>query len=115
MRHLSEWAKLPYTGMMPDPMTYILSAIFIYLVLGLILTRNVLRMPRRRMRFWDVALGAVIMPVLSLILFLCIIGEDLWKRLLIALDLNPPEEMRAGPKPPTGDTSVKPPEANIDL
>jgi hypothetical protein len=81
-------------------MNYVYAAIFAYLVVGLILSRNVLAIPRRRMRFWDLMIGAVVMPVLSLILFLSILFEDLWKRLLIALDYNPPEEMRAGPKPP---------------
>jgi hypothetical protein len=84
-------------------MTYVLLAILAYLVVGLIMTRNILVMPRRRPRFWDLAVGAVVMPVLSVVLFLSILAEDLWKRLLIVLDFNPPEEMRAGPKPPTGD------------
>jgi hypothetical protein len=52
-------------------------------------------------------LGAVVMPVLALILFLCTLFEGLWKRLLIALDYNPPEEMRAGPKPPGEDETKK--------
>jgi len=69
------------------------------------MTRNILAIPRRRMRFWDLALGAVVMPVLSVFLFLCVLTEDLWKRLLIALDYNPPEEMRAGPKPSASDES----------
>jgi hypothetical protein len=71
------------------------------------MTWNVLAIPRRRPRFWDVALGAVVMPVLALILFLCTLFEGLWKRLLIALDYNPPEEMRAGPKPPGEDETKK--------
>lgn len=89
-------------------MYYFLYAILAYLLVGLIMSRKVLRIPRRRLRFWDVVVGAVIMPVLSVVLFLCIIFEDLWKRLLIALDYNPPEEMRAGPKPAAPKKSDQP-------
>ena len=81
-------------------MYYLYAAIFTYLVVGLILTRSVLRAPSRRMRCWDVARGAVVMPVLSVVLFLCILFEDLWRRLLIALDFDPPENMHAGPDLP---------------
>ena len=84
-------------------MYYVLSAVGAYLLIGLILTYNVLVMPSRRRRLWDIALGAVIMPVLALALLLFALFEELWKRLLIALDYNPPEEMRAGPKPPSED------------
>jgi len=89
-------------------MTYVLLAVFAYLLVGVIMTYNVLVRPRRRPGFLDVALGAVVMPVLSVILFLCVLFEDLWKRLLIALDFNPPEDMRAGPKPSGEDQSKKP-------
>ncbi|MBY0510784.1 MAG: hypothetical protein K2P94_11635 [Rhodospirillaceae bacterium] len=85
-------------------MNYVLIAAGAYLVVGVVLTYNVLKIPRRRLRFWDVAVGAVIMPVLSAVLFLCVLFEPLWKRLLIALDYNPPEEMRAGPKPASEDS-----------
>jgi len=84
-------------------MNYVYYAILAYLVVGLILTRKVLRIPRRRMRFWDVAMGAVVMPVLSFALFVCVLSEDLWKRILILLDFDPPEEMRAGPDAPASD------------
>ena len=84
-------------------MTYILYGILAaYLIAGLILTRTVLR-PNRRLRYYEVALGAVFMPILFIFLLLCIFFEDLWKRLLIALDFDPPEEMRAGPKDPSDD------------
>ena len=97
-------------------MNYVYFGILAYLVLGVVLTRSVLRAPRRRMRFWDIALGAVVIPVLSLVLFLFILCEDAWKRLLIALDFDPPEEMRAGPKdeppvenlPPRNETAPEP-------
>ncbi len=78
-----------------------LIALAFYLVIGLILSRTVLRAKSRgRRSFWDVVVGAAIMPVLFVILLACILFEDLWKRLLIALDYEPPEEMRAGPETP---------------
>lgn len=81
-------------------MDYILLGILaVYLITGIVLTRSVLR-PNRRLRLREVALGALFMTVLFVFLLLCILFEDLWKRLLIALDFNPPEEMRAGPKTP---------------
>ncbi len=64
------------------------------------LTRTILRMPSRRPSFWDMVVGAFTMPVLFVCLLACVLFEDLWKRLLIALDYNPPEEMRAGPETP---------------
>ncbi len=88
---------------MPDfsTMTYLIWALVVgYLVIGLILTRNVLRAPSKRMRFWDFGLGAVVMPVLFVFLLLCILFQDLWKRLLLALDFKPPEDMHAGPQDP---------------
>ena len=96
-------------------MNYTLFGILAYLVLGVVLTRSVLRIPRRRLRLRDMALGALFMPVLFVILLLSIFFEDLWKRLLIALDFNPPEEMRAGPDSPGGregesaDSHTRPP------
>ncbi len=79
-------------------MVYVYSALGVYLLIGLILTNSVLRAPSRRMRYYDFALGAVVMPVLFVALMVMEAGHKLWKRLLIALDYNPPEEMRAGPK-----------------
>lgn len=89
-------------------MYYALAAISVYLLIGIVMTYNVLARPRHRPEFMDVALGAVVMPMLALILFLAVLFEKLWKRLLIALDYNPQEEMRAGPKPPGEDESKKP-------
>ena len=82
-------------------MNYVWWGIAAYLAVGMVLTLKVLRIPRRRMRLRDLALGAVVMPVLSTALFLCVLFEDLWRRLIIVLDLDPPEEMRAGPKDPS--------------
>jgi len=80
-------------------MNYTLIAIGAYLVVGIMLTRVILRIPRRRLRFRDMVIGAVAMPVLFLALLFLTFLEDAWKRLLIVLDFTPPEEMRAGPKP----------------
>ncbi len=84
-------------------MYYVLAAVAAYLLIGIILTYNVLAIPRRKPRKVDLALGAVIMPVLTIILILCEVFEDVWKRLCILLDFNPPEEMRASPKPQSAD------------
>ena len=80
-------------------MDYALDALAAYLVGGLILTRYVLKAPSHRMRLRDYALGGLVMPVLFVVLLGLILIEDLWKKLLLALDFDPPEEMRAGPKP----------------
>jgi hypothetical protein len=80
-------------------MNYTLIAIGCYLVVGIFLTHVVLRLPRQRLKFRDIVLGAVAMPVLFVALLVLTFLEDAWKRLLIVLDYNPPEEMRAGPKP----------------
>jgi hypothetical protein len=77
-------------------------------VIGIILTYNVLALPRRRLKLRDLVVGAVVMPVLAVVLVLCEVFEKAWKRLLIILDYNPPEEMRAGPKPPSEDGGTKP-------
>ncbi len=78
-------------------MTYVVfSIVGAYLVLGLCLTRYATA-PNMRMKFRDVILGAAFMPVLLAFMLLCIFFEKAWKRLLVALAFDPPEEMRAGP------------------
>ncbi len=73
-----------------------------YLLTGLIMTRNVLRRPksRNKMRLHDWVIGSFVMPMMFVFLMACVLWEKLWARLLIVLDFNPPEEMRAGPKDP---------------
>lgn len=78
-------------------MTYALSAFAAYLVFGFLLTRYVTA-PKMHMRFSDAILGALFMPVIMAGLLACIAYEAAWKRILIALAFDPPEEMRAGPK-----------------
>ena len=80
-------------------MNYVRYAIAAYLVVGILLTRTVLRAPSLRMRFRDYVLGSIVMPVLFVALLTCVVSEDLMKRILIALDFDPPENMRAGPRP----------------
>lgn len=82
-------------------------AILVYLLVGLFLTQNVLRAPTLKMRLRDMAIGAVVMPVLFVALLLFAFFEDMWRRLMIVLDLDPPEEMRAGPKEPAEADSKK--------
>ncbi len=80
-------------------MIYLGSAILVYLLIGVVLTRSVsTRGPTLRISFRDVVVGAVLMPVVFLLALVCIAFEELWARLLIALDYEPPEEMRAGPE-----------------
>lgn len=88
-------------------MTYALATLAAYLTLGVILARTVFKAPSMRLRVRDIALSAMVMPVLFVILLLCILFEELWKRLLVALDYNPPEEMRAGPDLPGASESNK--------
>lgn len=87
-------------------MTYIYIVIAVYLITGLYLTRVMLAgMQRRRSHLRDWVLGSVSMPVVMLIGLLCLVVEKLWARLLVALDYEPPEEMRAGPVEPAREDS----------
>lgn len=83
-------------------MIYVLGAVAAYLALGFILTRYVTA-PSLRMKLSDAFLGAFFMPVIMAGLLLCTLYEAAWKRLLIALAFDPPEEMRAGPEEPAGE------------
>tara|TARA_R110000868_G_scaffold49259_2_gene158871 strand:+ start:945 stop:1226 length:282 start_codon:yes stop_codon:yes gene_type:complete len=87
--------------------TYI--GIAAYLALGAFLTHLILmemHRPRRRIR--DFALGAVLAPILLVVLLLLLLFEKLWARLVIILDLEPPENMRAGPtEPASGKSTTK--------
>jgi hypothetical protein len=77
---------------------YVLAA---YLAFGLYLTHGVMsgmHRPRRSIRDW--ALGAIGMPVLFVAGLVLIACEKLWARILPLLDLEKPEEMRAGPLKP---------------
>ena len=79
-------------------MNYLLCGLLAYLVLGVVLSYAILPGPmKRRLRFRDVVLGAFFMPVLFLLLIFFDISEDMWARILIVLDFDPPEKMRAGP------------------
>ena len=69
-----------------------------YLVFGAILTHGMISsMHRRRGNVRDWLLGTAAMPILFVAGLLCIAFEKLWARLMKVLDLEPPEEMRAGP------------------
>ncbi len=47
------------------------------------------------------------MPVLLVLALLMMLFEKLWARLLVLLDFDPPENMRAGPAPPQNHESKK--------
>lgn len=79
---------------------YIFLGAVAYVALGLVLTRVLLKGTSQRFRVRDAVLGAAFMPILFVFLFLFEALEGLWERLLIALDYDPPEEMRAGPVKP---------------
>lgn len=85
-------------------MIYVVLAVAAYLVLGVVLTWSLLKGTTRRFRFRDAVLGAVFMPVLFVLLLLFELLEGVWERLLILLDFDPPEEMRAGPVESRGNT-----------
>ena len=78
---------------------YVRYAIAGYLFVGLLLTRVILRAPSHRMRIRDYLIGSVAMPILFVALLTCVVSEDLMRKILIALDFDPPENMRAGPRP----------------
>ncbi len=72
-----------------------------YLIFGAVLTHSVISgMHRRRGKFRDWALGTAFMPVIFVLGLICMAFEKLWARLKIVLDLEPVEELRAGPKEP---------------
>ena len=77
-----------------------------YLIFGAVLTHSVIAgMHRRRGSIRDWVLGSVSMPVLFVLGLLLIAFEKAWARLMKILDLEPPEEMRAGPAEPAPEKS----------
>ena len=83
------------------PMTYFYFGLAAYLVLGVVLTYMILPGPmKRRLSFRDVVVGAVVMPVLFVLLMVFDISEEMWARILIVLAFDPPEKMRPGPPKP---------------
>lgn len=83
-------------------MIYVLSVLAAYLLLGFFLTRYVTA-PKMGMKFSDAVLGSFFMPVIMTGLLGFMLYESAWKRILIALAFDPPEEMRAGPKEEAAD------------
>ncbi len=64
----------------------------VYLVLGIVLTRWLsLRAPGVRMRFNDIIMGAISMPVIIAAALICVAATSLWVRLLLLLDYEPEE------------------------
>ena len=71
-----------------------------YLVLGLILTKVILKGTTYRLKFRDALVGSVAMPILFLLLMFFEISDETWRRILIMLAFDPPEIMRAKPLEP---------------
>ena len=82
-----------------DDMVYVWAGLAAYLVIGLILTYSILPGPNKRpLRFRDIVLGSLFMPILFVILIVFDISEEMWAKILIVLDFDPPEIMRAKPR-----------------
>jgi hypothetical protein len=77
--------------------TYLYIGIAIYYVLGFILTRVILKGTTIRMGFRDFLFAPLAMPVLFVVLMVFDISEEAWAKMLVMLDFDPPEQMRAKP------------------
>ncbi|MHB1206237.1 MAG: hypothetical protein ACYCZX_11755 [Rhodospirillaceae bacterium] len=87
-------------------MIYLIIGVSAYLAAGLVLTYMILPGPMKRaLRFRDVIVGPIAMPVLFVLLIVFDISEEAWARILIMLDFDPPEVMRARPKPTSHDSN----------
>ncbi|MBX7199233.1 MAG: hypothetical protein K1X51_07625 [Rhodospirillaceae bacterium] len=78
-------------------MTYVYIGIGVYYVLGFILTRVILKGTTLRMGFRDFIVAPFAMPVLFVVLMVFDLSEEAWARILVMLDFDPPEKMRAKP------------------
>lgn len=78
-------------------MGYVYIGIAVYYVLGFILTRVILKGTTIRMSFRDFVVAPFAMPVLFVVLMVFDISEEAWARILVMLDFDPPEQMRAKP------------------
>lgn len=78
-------------------MNYLYIGIAVYYVLGFILTRVILKGTSIRMGFRDFLVAPLAMPVLFVALMVCDISEEAWAKILVMLDFDPPEKMRARP------------------
>jgi hypothetical protein len=76
-------------------MIYLLVAALPYLALGVLLTRSLRRgASARPLRANDIAVGALFMPLISLVTLACTVINAICVRLLILLDFEP------GDRPP---------------
>lgn len=78
-------------------MNYLYIGIGIYYVLGFILTRVILKGTTIRMGFRDFLVAPLAMPVLFVVLMVFDVSEEAWAKILVILDFEPPERMRAKP------------------
>ena len=73
-------------------MIYLYVVIALYLVTGIVLTRWMsVRAPGVRIRFNDLLMGAISMPVIIAAALICVAASALWVRLLLLLDYEPEE------------------------
>ena len=76
----------------PAAMIYLGIATALYLILGIALTRWLsVRAPGVRIRFNDLVMGALSMPVIIAAALICVAATSLWVRLLLLLDFEPEE------------------------
>jgi hypothetical protein len=61
----------------------------VYFVVGVLLTRSILKKTKIPLRFADVTVGAFFMPVIFLFDRLLILLDHLWFSLLLLLDFQP--------------------------
>lgn len=78
-------------------MNYLYIGIGVYYVLGFILTRVILKGTTIRMGFRDFLVAPLAMPVLFVVLMAFDVSEEAWAKILVILDFDPPERMRAKP------------------
>jgi hypothetical protein len=73
-------------------MLYVGIVLGLYLILGVVLTRWLtVRAPGMRIRFNDLVMGALSMPVIIATALICVAASKLWVRLLLLLDYEPEE------------------------
>ena len=92
-----------FEGLKISAAAYAYSGAAAYLIGGFFLTRSILKSTTMRLSFRDVVFGSVFMPILFVFFLLFELMEEAWKRLLLTLDFDAPEEMRAGPVEPADD------------
>lgn len=78
-------------------MNYLYIGLGVYYLLGFVLTRVILKGTTIRMGLRDFLFAPLAMPVLFVVLMVFDISEEAWAKILVILDFDPPEQMRAKP------------------